>query len=490
MKKTLIKILTCLLLISVFSLMLTACKDNDDQVNKKIEFVAVYYQDGMMFLASHESARIENGKFSGEPIEVSIPEKIKMKDREFFVTSISARAFENCDFLTSIIIPDYINYIGREAFMGCDALTIYCQASQKPSAWHDDWNSSGCPVVWGYPNNDIASDGFVYTVIDGVRYKASDGVASVARQAKNVTQAEILSNISYKEQDYLVKSIEASAFSESSLTTVAIPDGIENIGGSAFSSCVKLENAILPDSVEFIGDAIFNNCHKLKSVKLPKNQLVIGEKFFYCCYLLENVEIPASVYMINDWAFVWCSSLTKLLIHRDVEYIGKDVFVFCDALTIYCQASQKPTGWNENWSGLSPSIVWDYINNETAEDGYIYVIVDGVRYGIKDSYAVVREQPCSIKQAVIPRTINYKQIDYPVLIIDAFSFNNCNLIESVKISDSIRIVTQYAFYRCDLLEKITYSGTIEQWNNVLKQGQWTGYIPATKVICTDGEVEI
>jgi len=28
-------------------------------------------------------------------------------------------------------------------------LTIYCEATSKPSGWDRDWNYSECPVVWG-----------------------------------------------------------------------------------------------------------------------------------------------------------------------------------------------------------------------------------------------------------------------------------------------------------------------------------------------------
>ena len=558
MKKTLIKRLTCLLLISVFSFMLTACKtDNDDQVKKQKEKEVRFYENGMIFLASYDRATIEKGKFLDEPVEAVIPYKASLYGKEYFVTSIGARAFENCDFITSIIIPDFITNIDNEAFMGCDSLTIYCQASQKPSGWHDNWNSSGCPVVWGYPNNDVASDGFIYTVIDGVRYKASDGVASVARQAKNVTKAEILPSISYKEQNYLVKSIEASAFFESSLTTVTIPDGIEDIGGSAFSSCVKLESAIIPDSVEFIGDALFDNCHKLKSVKLPRNQLVIGENFFNSCYLLENIEIPASVYMINDYAFFECKSLTSVVLNKRVEVVGKNSFYNCRALTIYCELTEKPSGWHDSWVDLSCPIVWNYPNNEIAHDGYIYVEIDGLKYRIKNGEAGVDCQPESLTEAIIPSSITYKGQSYDVkylgysifgknvrnvvisegitmILNNAFShcasltsieipdsvtfigdsafygcesltslyiakgvtsiggnaFLGCSSLSSVVISNGVTIVGNSAFRYCYFLTSITFNGTIEEWNAIQKGTLWNQGVRATKVICTDGEVEI
>ena len=66
------------------------------------------------------------------------------------VTSIGDYAFEFCRGLTSMVIPDSVTSIGEYAFENCSSLTIYCEAESQPSGWSSYWNSSNCPVVWGY----------------------------------------------------------------------------------------------------------------------------------------------------------------------------------------------------------------------------------------------------------------------------------------------------------------------------------------------------
>ena len=66
------------------------------------------------------------------------------------VTSIGWKAFRYCMRLASIVIPNSVTSIGYEAFDCCNILTIYCEATSKPSGWDIGWNCSDCPVVWGY----------------------------------------------------------------------------------------------------------------------------------------------------------------------------------------------------------------------------------------------------------------------------------------------------------------------------------------------------
>ena len=48
-----------------------------------------------------------------------------------------------------------------------------------------------------------------------------------------------------------------------------IPQGIEEIGVSAFENCENLKSVIIPDSVTSIGDNAFEQCNALSSVIIP-----------------------------------------------------------------------------------------------------------------------------------------------------------------------------------------------------------------------------
>ena len=101
-------------------------------------------------------------------------------------------------------------------FSGCSSLTIYCEVVSEPSSWKNySWNSSKCPVVWNCNNNKTADDGYIYTVIDGVRYALKDGTATVVRQSSTLSgNIAIPESVVYENAQYSVTSIEYRAFSD------------------------------------------------------------------------------------------------------------------------------------------------------------------------------------------------------------------------------------------------------------------------------------
>ena len=55
--------------------------------------------------------------------DIAIPATVSYEGQNYSVTSIGGSAFEECDALTSITIPNSVTSIGSYAFFGCSALT-------------------------------------------------------------------------------------------------------------------------------------------------------------------------------------------------------------------------------------------------------------------------------------------------------------------------------------------------------------------------------
>ena len=77
-----------------------------------------------------------------------------------------------------------------------------------------------------------------------------------------------------------------------------------------------------------------------------------------------------------------------------------------------------------------------------------------------------------------------------VSIIGDDVFHNCTSLTSVTIPEGIASIGSSAFSYCSRLTTINFGGTIEQWNNITKGDYWNYLVPATKIICSDGEVTL
>ena len=73
--------------------------------------------------------------------------------------------------------------------------------------------------------------------------------------------------------------------------------------------------------------------------------------------------------------------------------------------------------------------------------------------------------------------------------IGSQAFFSCGNLESVEIRNSVQTINSSAFYGCSKLKSVQYNGTKDQWNAISKNG-WNNNSSITKVICTDGEIQL
>ena len=208
--------------------------------------------------------------------EVEILSSVTYKGKSYPVAAIAASAFSGCTSLTSLTIPASVAYIGANAFDRCSALTIYCKAKEKPEGWEDSddgkWNNSKCPVVWDCDKNAVASDGYIYVVVDGLRYTLNalgDKKAKIVVQPLNLSgDITIPETITYLDEQYKVDGIGDAAFSGcTSITTVTVSYGITFIGYGSFSGCISLNKVTISGTVGSIGVRAFSGCTSLTEIK-------------------------------------------------------------------------------------------------------------------------------------------------------------------------------------------------------------------------------
>ncbi|MDE7378726.1 MAG: leucine-rich repeat domain-containing protein [Paraprevotella sp.] len=167
----------------------------------------------------------------------------------YTVIAIGSRAFENCNGLKSVNIPNSVTSIGDQAFSYCSGLT-----------------SVDIP-------NSVTKIGY-YAFLD------CRGLTSI--------------NISNS-----VTSIGDFAFSDCfGLTSINIPNSVTVIGDGAFSWCSGLTSINIPNSVTTIGDGAFKYCPKLQEIMILSSSLKKLRGFGYG----NNLQyIYAHKPMIDKW---------------------------------------------------------------------------------------------------------------------------------------------------------------------------------------------
>ena len=216
----------------------------------------------------------------------------------------------------------------------------------------------------------------------------------------------------------IVKRIGANAFSDSDITEVKIPDGVECIERSAFANCANLIRISIPDSVNEILSDAFSSCNE----QLYNTSMISGAKLVDGWAVGNTGELSGCLDLtgvrgIGSYAFSGCG-ITDVIIPGTVEFIGEWVFAGC-ALT-----------------------------NVT--------ILDGVHSIGWRSFA-----DCSnLTNVFIPSSVRE---------IGGQSFRNCRALAEMHIPDGVASIGNWAFMDCYSLTNVTIPASVEYI------GEWPFY---------------
>ena len=281
--------------------------------------------------------------------EVVIPETVTYDGQEYSVTSISPFAFENCENLTSIIIPNSVTTIGFMSFNHCSGLTSVTISNSVTSIDYGTFGSCTGLTSITIPNS-------VTTIGMNAFYNCS-----------SLTSVYIPNSVTTIE--YM------SFYGCSGLTSVTIPNSVTSISSNVFGKCSGLtslsveagntkydsrencnaiietetntlisgtKNTIIPNSVTSISYYAFFNCSGLTSVTIPDIVTSIDVSAFDGCSNLTSITIPNSVTAIGEYAFYGCSSLTSVTVESKTPItISDNTFSNRGNATLYVPAGSK-----------------------------------------------------------------------------------------------------------------------------------------------------
>lgn len=107
---------------------------------------------------------------------------------------------------------------------------------------------------------------------------------------------------------------------------------------------------------------------------------------------------------------------------------------------------------------------------------------------MKKEYRAGKAGINKIVQSYLNLTIEEAYI--PGVNLISGTFENCKKLKKVSIENTIPEIPSRLFYGCTSLTDIFFLGTTEEWNSLSFGLYWKSGVPATKVICMDGEVSL
>lgn len=429
--------------------------------------------------------------FSNNFLEKSFDHKIHFEDG-FDYESILLKNYKTNNMWklitrsTSSMIVDY-NYdeLNDDYYQNVKVvLKYYSKNSQETPPQYLPENTMRIKSgVLNYINNDL--DKYT-TYLDGAYYFGSQSnpyLCLFKFDDSNASSFNILPD---------TKLIYSSAFKNSNLSSIYIPENIVSIGESVFENCSNLK------TVEFAANSpittleysLFKNRNNLEYVKNTNNILKIESRVFEGCTNLKEFVLPDNIESVGNSIlyngnknlftkfekgyylgtktnpYLWLVDLedkdiSTLTINKDTKYLAP----YSCAYTTKLKELIVPSNIEEIGHGA-------FYNSKALEK---VTFEEGVKK--IDDKAFMRSE--NLKQTKFTNTINtigeaafayctnIDNINIPSSIFNLSNdlFNNCLSLKNLTISNSIKYIGTGCFYLCNSLNKVTLPKSLLELDN-------------------------
>lgn len=368
------------------------------------------------------------------------------------VNAIAENAFVDAPQIKSVVIPSSVTSIACGAFYGCSSL-----------------ESITLPLV-----DDNMNDEYTYPFGHIFGKKSYGG-------AINIEQRDTNSGRVSKSYYYIPSSLKSVTINGgdickyafmncTSITNVAIVNGVTSIGHSAFSGCTNLASITIGNSVTSIGDSAFSGCENIISVTIGNGVTSIGDSAFSRCTSLTSITIPNSVTSIGNYAFYLCK-FEEIIIPHSVTSIGAYAFSNSKLTNVIIPDSVTDMGDNAFFarSQLISATIGNGVTNigESTFKSCRNLVSVNIGDSVTNIGAVAFEGCKSLTSIVIPNSVT---------TIGEGSFLACESLSNVTIGNGVTSIGKKAFFNCTNLISIKYRGSASEWSSISKGSSWNKYL--------------
>lgn len=448
--------------------------------------------------------KIGSYMFSGCPnlASVTMPEGVMNIGRNAFggtsltdvvipnsVTNIGDEAFYFSS-LTDVTIPASVTKIGSYAFSGTSLTDVDIPDSVRSIGYRSFYDCSNLTsVVIGYGVTSIGNEALLHCNLESIEvstnnpaYASKDGVLF------DKTMSTLIQYPTRKEGAYV------------------IPDGVTNIGSSAFAACTNLTNVTIPDSVTNIGNDAFHDCQNLVSVSIGSGVKNIGTDAFLmrtwdpwqdstlyedyfapclsevhihdlaawcrisfankyatpCWYArslflngegLRDLRIPSGITKLGPYAF-YGIGLTNVIIPDEVTSIGSHAFYDCSLRCVTMGGGVIGTG----------AFAWNtYLKNVTIGTNATQIGQEAFAHCTALTNMTMGDNVTQIGQEAFDYCKSLTRVTIPtnVTYIGGGAFDLCEGLVEVIIPNGVTSIPSNLFAGCYSLAKVTIGSGVK-----------------------------
>jgi len=415
------------------------------------------------------------------------------------VESIGEYAFAGCKYLASVTLPTGITVIPEGLFSGCDSLSEINGLNGVREIGKLAFN--GCkafkiatlPEVVSVGDNAFANSALISISADNLVSVGANAFMGTKLTNVNLPASEIIGSNAFRNITTLKKVTlgpvtemgEYVFYKSNALTEAVFGEGTKVIGSYAFfaennsqgnSLRTPLTSVILPDGVENIGEAAFLNCVALTEINLKGTKNIGNSAFFYCLYLASadlsdviNIEGDAfgntalteadllSAESVGEYAFAY-TPLTSVNMKK-VEKLGAGAFMETKLTTVTLPATFNSRYYDYAWEKYDEKHrvesvkhrneltygagAFTYISTLTEilveEGNEKFVSMDGVLYSKVENGYVLEQYPTG------KRGREYNVIDKTVSI-QSSAFEGVERLLEITFPYTVKEIGTFAFY--------------------------------------------
>lgn len=369
---------------------------------------SAFTKNGISYTVTADPTETEPGVVSIESVDKTVIDKagdytiagtVRNNGYNYVVKEIKASAFNGCDNIESITVPNTVEKLGVNAIAG--------NANLKSITFED---GSQLKTI---ENGALSDNGKLEAI-------------TIPASVKNINDYILgwnysLATVEFEEGTTLDNIGKGMFFRDEALASITLPSTVTVINDEAFYNCKALIEIDL-SNIDEIGAYAFYNCASLKEAILSNDVTELNDAAFYGCSSLEKVKLSEKLTKLGDLisedaeedvkgVFSGCTSLKEIVIPKGVNIIGKNTFNGCENLrrVIIETSSLNKVGANA-FNDVSPEAVFVVKNNAAKDE-----LISGGNIS-KDKIIVTDELESILKKAENAKKSSYTTDKYETLV--------------------------------------------------------------------------